>query len=103
MENTVENNVENELSLDKLLDSVSSGDAGASVSGGDAGTFYEINVYMLPESTSEPELETEIEYTLWDKPLEEYTVSEGLLLLLVVIALIALIWAAIRGGAKWQI
>lgn len=82
--------------------SVSSGDAlpFSSVSGGDApAAYYEINMYMLPVLPPE----TETLYTLWDKPLEEYTVSEGLLLLLVVIALVALIWSAVRGGFKWQI
>lgn len=88
------------------IQTVSSGDAPplSSVSGGDSSAaYYEINMYMLPESTQELPPETETLYTLWDKPLEEYTVSEGLLLLLVVIALVALVWSAVRGGFKWQI
>ncbi len=79
--------------LDTLVGSVSSGDQyPVSVSGGDA-------IYII--NAAPPDQEEEIVYTLWDKPLEEYTVSEGLLLLLVIIALAALIWTAIKGGFKW--
>lgn len=94
--------------IDDILDlfdgewvgSVSSGDAlpVSSVSSGDA-AYYEINIYTLSDNDGAQEMQ----YTLWDKPLEEYTVSEGLLLMLVVIALIALVWSAVKGGFKWQI
>lgn len=77
-----------------------------SVSGGDASgggiNYYQVNLYTLPE---DPVLEVsesqEIQYTLWDKPLEEYTVTEGLLLILVLIAVAVLAWSMIKGGFKW--
>lgn len=82
-----------ELDIESFLDTVSSGDAvsSSSVSGGDA---YYINVYMLPEPTQEPEVE-EVVYTVWDKPLENYTVTESLLLVIVLIALVVLVWVII--------
>lgn len=90
----MDTNVDVLQDLDVLVGSVSSGDQyPVSVSGGD--TIYIINAALPSEQ------EAEIVYTLWDKPLEEYTVSEGLLLLLVIIALAALIWTAIKGGFKW--
>ena len=98
-----------------LVDSVSGSDVFSgddlpgmeSVSGGDAPgggiIYYEINLYALPE---EPDVEyfdaQEVRYTLWDKPLEDYSVTEGLLLILVVIAVAVLIWNMIKGGFKWQ-
>lgn len=100
-------NITEELDIEPFLDSVSSGDvvlSSSSVSGGDA--YYEINVYMLPEPTLEPipepaEIE-EVVYTIWDKPLEDYTVTEGFLCLLVLIALVVLVWCAVKGGFKWR-
>lgn len=91
------------MDFEELLpDSVSSGDAlpVSSVSSGNA-AYYEINIYTV--SGNDAEAAQEEQYTLWDKPLTEYTVSEGLLLLLVVIALIALVWSAVKGGFKWQV
>jgi len=84
--------------------SVSSGDALSlsSVSGGDAPAYYEINVYMLPEPTPAPQEVNEVVYTIWDKPLEDYTVEEGFLCLLVLGSLIALAWLVIKGGFKWH-
>lgn len=78
-----------------------------SVSGGDAAgggiNYYQVNLYTLSE---EPVMEVsesqEIQYTLWDKPLEDYSVTEGLLLLLVLIAVAVLVWGMIGGGFKWQ-
>lgn len=92
------------MDLEELLQgSVSSGDAlsVSSVSGGDA-AYYEINIYTVSGNDGEAALQEE-QYTLWDKPLTEYTVSEGLLLLLVVTALVSLVWSAVKGGFKWQI
>ena len=82
----------------KLMDTVSGGD---SVSGGDnmaGGDYYQINLYTLPAPGGQEET---TQYTLWDKPLEKYTVSEGLLLILVVIAVAVLAWKMIGGGFKW--
>lgn len=91
--------MENIGDIETFLDSVSGSDAVlSSVSGGDA---YYINVYVLPEPTQEPEVK-EVFYTVWDKPLENYTVTESLLLVLVVIVLVVLVWVIIRGGFKWQ-
>lgn len=95
------NEIIEELLESEQLQSVSSGDALplSSVSGSDAVTYY-INLYTLPEPTQEPET---MVYTIWDKPLEEYTVTESLLLFLVIIALVVFVWAAIKGGFKWRI
>lgn len=91
----MDTNVDILQDLDTLVGSVSSGDQSpVSVSGGDA-------IYIINAAAPPPEQETEIVYTLWDKPLDEYTVSEGLLLFLAIIALAALIWTAIKGGFKW--
>lgn len=98
-----------------LMDSVSGGDSPAlppsMVSGGDnmtGGDYYQINLYTLPAPDGQEEtavqeevVQEETQYTLWDKPLEEYTVSEGLLLILVVIAVAVLAWKIIGGGFKW--
>lgn len=90
------------LESEWLPGSVSSGDALplSSVSGGDA-AYYEINIYSV--SGNDGAAAQEMQYTLWDKPLEEYTVTEGLLLLLDLMILVALIWAIVQGGYKiWQ-
>ncbi len=84
---------------DVLPVSVSSGDAadlfaGTSVSSGDNITLY-YQVYTVSGS------DQEFQYTLFDKPLDEYTVSEGLLLILVIIAIIAVVWTAVKEGFKW--
>ena len=80
------------------VDSVSSGDA-AGV------TYYQINLYSVsgdPADGNGAAAPQELQYTLWDKPLENYTVTEGLLLILVVIAVAVLVWQTIKGGFKWQ-
>ena len=84
---------------DILPASVSGGDAGklpsvASVSSGDV-TLYQIEVYTVSGS------DQELQYTLFDKPLDEYTVSEGLLLILVIIAIGAVVCAVVKEGFKW--
>lgn len=109
----------NDWIMDVLAASVSSGDAAAvsdegetagperytppgavppsaatSVSGGDI-ALYQIGVYTVSGS------DQELQYTLWDKPLDEYTVSEGLLLILVIIAVGAVVWTAIKEGFRW--
>lgn len=80
--------------------SVSSGDAPllSSVSGGDAIRYYQINLYAYPEG----EVQEEIKEDLWTKPLDDYSVSEGLLLFLDVMILAALVWIIVKGGFKWQ-
>lgn len=80
--------------MDFLPDTVSSGDAAAaSVSSGDV--YYQIEVHTVSGSDTGPQ------YTLFDKPLTEYTVSEGLLLILVVIAVCKFVWSGIKEGFKW--
>lgn len=88
------------------LESVSGGNVPGmeSVSGGDAPgsgiNYYQVNLYTLPDK---PVVEAqEIQYTLWNKPLEDYSVAEGLLLILVLIAVAVLIWSMIEGGFKWS-
>lgn len=68
--------------------------AATSVSGGDI-TLYQIEVYTVSGS------DQELQYTLFDKPLDEYTVSEGLLLILVIIAVGAVVWTAVKEGFRW--
>lgn len=87
------------VEVETIIDSVSSGDVIplSSVSGGDAATYI-INFYELPETTEETVI-----YTIWNKPLEEYTVTESLVLILVTVSLIILIWTIVKGGFKWQI
>lgn len=72
----------------------SAADVGTSVSGGDI-TLYQIEVYTVSGS------DQELQYTLFDKPLDEYTVSEGLLLILVIIAVGAVVWTAVKEGFRW--
>lgn len=66
-----------------------------SVSGNDR-----IYILTLPQPTP-PAMEQEIVYTLWDKPLEEYSVSEGLLLIMTTLAIIVFIWNVAKGGFSW--
>lgn len=79
--------------------SVSSGDALllSSVSGGDVVRYYQINLYAVPE-----EVQEELKEDLWTKSLDDYTVSEGLLLFLDVMILVVLVWIIVKGGFKWQ-
>ncbi len=87
---------------DILSQSVSSGDAGdsiiSSVSSGDSeGTinvYYQVEVHTVSGADAGPQ------YTLFDKPLEEYTVSEGLLLILVVLAVGKFVWCVIKEAFK---
>lgn len=76
------------------METVSSGDAAGSI-------FYQVNLYAAPEDDVLQETQQE-DYTLWDKPLEDYTVTEGLLLVLVLLAVVVLVWQMIKGGFKWQ-
>ena len=86
---------------DFLLETVSSGDAAPfSVSGGDA-AYYEINIYTVSGNDGEAALQEE-QYTLFDKPLEKYTVSEGLLLILVLLLVGKYVFSAIKEGFKWM-
>lgn len=69
-----------------------------SVSSGDSAS----NIYIitLPQD-ADTDVSTEMEYTIWDKPLEEYSVSEGLLLIIVTLAVVAFIWGMVKGGVSW--
>lgn len=82
---------------DLVSESVSSGDAVSSVSNGDSivNVYYQIEVHTVSGSDAGPQ------YTLFNKPLEEYTVSEGLLLIVVVLLLGKYVWCVIKEGFKW--
>lgn len=82
-----------------------------SVSGGD-GLFagsgsMPPNIYIisLPQAAdtdiTDDSVSTETIYTIWDKPLEEYSVSEGLLLIIAALAAVAFIWGIVKGGFSW--
>lgn len=91
-----------ELMDDELMDllpSVSAGDA-SSVSDGDnigdnINVYYQVDVYTVSGSDTDPQ------YMLFDKPLEEYTVSEGLLLILVLLFVGKFVWSVIEEGFRW--
>ena len=89
--------------IEEIL-SVSSGDAltvsGNSVSGNDSAPTN-IYIFGMPQEESFTETIEEITYTLFDKPLQKYSVSEGLLLILVTLAVIAFIWKVAKGGFSW--
>lgn len=79
-----------------------------SVSGGDnpGDVSTQPNIYIISLSQeADPDVSVEsvpVEvYTIWDKPLEEYSVSEGLLLIIVTLAVIAFIWSIVKGGFSW--
>ncbi len=78
-----------------LPETVSSGDAAAvpSVSNGDV--YYQIEVYTVSGFDTGPQ------YTLFNKPLDDYTVSEGLLLILVLLIAGKYAWLVIKEGFKW--
>lgn len=83
--------------MDFLPESVSSGDAPAassSVSSGDV--YYQIEVYTVSGSDDDPQ------YTLFDKPLDDYSVTEGLLLILVLLIAGKYVWLVIKEGFKWM-
>lgn len=84
-----------EFLMNEIMDTVSSGDAGASVSGNNV--YYQIEIYTVSGSDAD----AGPQYTLFDKPLEDYTVSEGLLLILVVLLVGKYVWSAIKEGFKW--
>ena len=86
-------------------------DQALSVSGGDglsAGNgSMPPNIYIIPLSQAadtditDSSVSAETVYTIWDKPLEEYAVSEGLLLIIAVLATVAFIWGIVKGGFSW--
>lgn len=86
-----------DIIVDLLPESVSSGDAViSSVSCGDnINVYYQVEVYTVSSPDAGPQ------YTLFDKPLEEYTVSEGLLLILVLLVVCKFVWSVIKEGFKW--
>lgn len=65
------------------------------------------NIYIIPLSQAadtditDGSVSAETVYTIWDKPLEEYSVSEGLLLIIAVLAAVAFIWCIVKGGFSW--
>lgn len=76
------------------------------VSGNDSIESVPTNVYVINMMQEQPETEiqeqvSEPVYTLFDKPLEDYTVSEGLLLILVVVAVLRVIWDAVKWAFSW--
>ena len=78
-----------------LLPSVSAGDASSVSDGDNINVYYQIDVHTVSESDLGPE------YTLFDKPLDEYTVSEGLLLILAFLAICEAVFALVKEGFKW--
>lgn len=81
--------------MDLLPDSVSSGDAYSVSSGDNINVYYQIDIHTVSEPDVDPQ------YTLFDKPLSDYTVSEGLLLILVVLLVCKVVWFVIKEGFKW--
>lgn len=84
---------------------VSSGDSIESVScNGDFGNvpanIYVINMLQDEEPVSEVNVSEEVSYTLWDKPLDEYSVSEGLLLIIALVIFLYGVCKTIIGGFK---
>ncbi len=65
------------------------------------------NIYIIPLSQAadtditDGSVSAETVYTIWDKPLEEYSVSEGLLLIIAALATVAFIWGIVKGGFSW--
>ncbi|MDE5759246.1 MAG: hypothetical protein K2H85_11620 [Allobaculum sp.] len=58
---------------------------------------YQVEIYTVSGSDAA----ADPQYTLFDKPLEEYTVSEGLLLILVVFVIGKYAWNVIKEGFKF--
>lgn len=86
----------NETNYEELIEtlSVSSGDA-LSVSGNDNALT---NVYIFNLPQEEQETATETAYTIFNKPLEEYTVSEGLLVIIAILAIVCVVYNFVKGG-----
>lgn len=82
--------------LEQLEESTEYEQAGT-VSGGN------VVIYYIPATVSAGDAGTEIppDDNLWTKPLDDYTVIEGLLLL-ILCAFVALLSAKLYGGFKWQ-
>ncbi len=91
--------------------SVSSGDnveSLESVSGNDFPENTSANIYVISlireeEKEAIPVVSEEVNYNLWNKPLEEYSVSEGLLLIAVVGLIMAFVYCFIKGGFAYLI
>lgn len=79
-----------------LEETVSMGDAIPFAISGEDGTSLTVEDITLAINDAEVTVAAE-PYTLWDKPLEEYTVTEGLLLILVLCA-VGLCISRIIGG-----
>lgn len=97
--------MDQETILEVVNQTVSGGDNVETVSGGDnidtTPTIYILNMASDdPVETAGPQTE-ETAYTLFDKPLEEYTPAEGLLLIIAVLAVIVCIWHIIKEGFSW--
>lgn len=86
--------------IEKIL-SVSGGD---NMFAGEESIYSNIYIISLPQETLSDNAEESLEevvYTLWDKPLKEYSISEGLLLIIVALAVAAFIWTVVKGGFSW--
>lgn len=77
------------------------------VSGNDVFESTPTNVYIINtlQEDTEKDLETTVEqeetYTLFNKPLEQYSPTEGFLLILTVLCVIVFIYHIVKGGFSW--
>lgn len=61
----------------------------------------DIELFPSPEPTEEVTMEVHVDRPMMTTPFEEYTITEGLLLLLVVLVFIAGCVKMLRGGLSW--
>lgn len=86
-----------EEATEEFIETVSSGDAVATVGIDYNARFDEIVLLLEEQGEQIYTLQETQEQTLWDKPIEEYTPTEGLLLIMMFIMLFVLIYELVGG------
>lgn len=88
------------ISIPEEIGEILSVSGGDNISAEDGITQSNIYILTLPQDVN-TDVSAEVTYTIWDKPLDEYSVSEGLLLIIVTLAAFAFIWGMVKGGFSW--
>lgn len=80
------------------------GELSPTVSGGDSIDLSELTILLEENNRMMQELtECEVKETasIWEKPLSDYTVTEGILLIILFLCLFVFIYRAVEGVIKW--
>lgn len=86
--------IESSVSDNKIVSVSNSSDEVNSISGNETIPINVNNIYLMSEEKEETE--SIVEYTIFDKPFEEYSVSEGFLFLIFLFTMITFIWGLFK-------